>query len=98
MDLVDLLSVRMLPALKLVFSLPVLVSAGAAQSGVSTDPDVDISRLGSPKPLDVRMDASPNAQLHEQSTADNLSTGMTPVILTYMVNAEATTQLWQFGH
>ena len=43
-DGTDLLSVRILFALRFVISLPVFVSAAAAKSGVSaSDPDTDIS-------------------------------------------------------
>ena len=60
-DLTDLLSVRMLPALRLVFSLPVLVSAGAAKSGVSTEPDVDIFKGEESQPNQMSL-VGPGAQ------------------------------------
>ena len=78
-DLTDLLSMRMLPALRLVFSLPVLVSAGAAKSGISTDPEVDIFKREGSQPYPVSP-VDPNAQcMNEQDTADNLSMGMIPI-------------------
>ena len=78
-DLTDLLSVRMLPALRLVFSLPVLVSAGAAKSGVSTEPDVDIFKDEESQSYQMFL-IDPNAQYaNERDTADNLSMGMIPI-------------------
>ena len=69
----------MLPALRLVFSLPVLVWAGAAKSGVSTDPEVDIFKGEGSQPYPMSP-VDPNAQrMNEQDTADNLSMGMIPI-------------------
>ena len=69
----------MLPALRLVFSLPVLVSAGAAKSGVSTDPEVDIFKGEGSQPYPMPP-VGPNALCtNERDTADNLSMGMIPI-------------------
>ncbi len=69
----------MLPALRLVFSLPVLVSAGAAKSGVSTDPEVDILKGEGSQPYRISLGDLTSLCMNERDTADNLSMGMTPI-------------------
>ena len=60
------------------FSPLVFVSAGAANSGVSGDPDVDLSA----QVVDTNLcDRTADSQCFGMSgyTADNLSTGVTPI-------------------
>ena len=69
----------MLPALRLVFSLPVLVSAGAAKSGVSTGPEVDVPKGEGSQPYRISPGDLNALCMNERDTADNLSMGMTPI-------------------
>ena len=63
-----------------VFSLPVLVSAGAANSGVSAkDPEFDTPKVSDLNLPDNFLWISRLLVDTNNSTADNLSTGVTPI-------------------
>ena len=90
LDLPDLLSVSRLSELTLatVWSLTVLVSAGAAKSGVSAGEFVsDINWVVNTNPTYRSWRISQLfGLLSKQSTADNLSRDMTPIYLPIMVS------------